>query len=75
MFPGGSPETSSENEVVVTYPEAGIYSVTLISKNELGEDMTVVQNFVEVAPNPTSAFMLDEFEVKIISQCTLCPPP
>lgn len=52
-FPGGMPVTSSQQNPIVTYNQSGIYDVTLISSNMLGEDTLFKANYVHVIPSPT----------------------
>jgi M6 family metalloprotease-like protein len=47
-FPGGEPETSSEQHPEVMYPENGIYTVSLTASNEFGEGFSEKSNFIIV---------------------------
>ncbi len=38
FFPGGTPSMANSPEVVVNYPDAGLYQVTLVASNEFGSD-------------------------------------
>jgi PKD repeat protein len=71
-FPGGMPETSTEQSPVVTYAEPGLYDVTLITSNGTISDTLEKDDYVWVEyctdindkrknditiyPNPTSDF-------------------
>jgi hypothetical protein len=48
-FPGGTPETSTEQNPVVTYANPGEYNVTLIVTNGMATDTLVKENYVWVA--------------------------
>jgi len=56
-FEGGSPETSTDNEVTVTYANAGQYDVTLVaSKN--GIDITTLEtDYVDITAPSNAVFM------------------
>lgn len=49
-FEGGTPATSSDEEVSVIYETPGIYNVSLYVENEIGENSLVLNNYVEVFP-------------------------
>jgi PKD repeat protein len=53
-FPGGSPETSQEANLEVTYPEPGIYEITLTLFGALGND-TIRTIPVRVFAQPEAA--------------------
>lgn len=59
-FPGGEPETSTEENPVVRYTESGIYDVTLFVTNELGQDSIRQTEFIEINVAPIPEF---EFEI------------
>lgn len=70
VFEGGSPGTSSESEVEVTYNSPGEYDVLLIVNNPAGSDTIVFQAAV-VIPHPPEAsfsFSVDELTVEFTSQ-------
>ena len=54
-FPGGSPETSSDPEPVVTYNEAGVYPVTLTVSDGSSTLTTTSVDHVTVLPSPGNA--------------------
>lgn len=47
-FEGGTPETSTEENPVVTYNEGGEFSVTLVVENEAGSNTITKSNYVTV---------------------------
>ncbi len=47
-FEGGNPSTSTERNPTVTYSSNGIYSVTLVVKNEGGENEIVKYDYINV---------------------------
>ncbi|TVR84196.1 MAG: PKD domain-containing protein, partial [Saprospirales bacterium] len=63
VFEGGNPETSTEENPVVTFEQAGIYSVTLKASNAIGTDTFSLQDIITVQAQPIAAFdyeMLDD---------------
>ena len=48
QFEGADIETSTEDEVKVTYKEAGVFKVTLVAKNESGETPLEMDNLITV---------------------------
>ncbi len=58
LFPGGDPNTSTEENPTVTYNVAGVFSVTLTAANTAGNDNTITLSqyiTVEEATDPTMA--------------------
>ncbi len=49
-FPGGTPSTSSDSIVTVTYENAGVYDVTLTVTNASGGESITRKNVVNVEP-------------------------
>lgn len=49
-FPGGTPEISTEESPQVSWNEAGVYSVKLVSRNASGADSVVRDGFITVLP-------------------------
>lgn len=47
-FEGGSPSTSTEENPTVTYSSSGTFNVTLVAKNDGGENETVKYNYINV---------------------------
>ncbi|SNT31514.1 PKD domain-containing protein [Ekhidna lutea] len=63
-FPGGSPETSTEQNPTVTYAEEGFKSVTLTVSNGSETDMVEKIDYIEVDSDPTvEDDFVAEFEV------------
>lgn len=72
-FPGGEPLVSQEENPEVTYPNAGVYNVTLFATNGASSDMEVKESYITVVdesnvlelsandvaiyPNPASSVM------------------
>ncbi|MBK8110226.1 MAG: PKD domain-containing protein [Saprospiraceae bacterium] len=52
FFEGGSPATSMQDQVTVTYPLPGEYDVTLIVGNSSGNDTIVLSDYVKVGDVP-----------------------
>ena len=55
-FEGGTPATSTEANPVVTFDNAGIFDVSLNVSNAAGADELILQDIIEVLPNPVSEF-------------------
>ncbi len=56
-FPGGSPETSTQQNPSITYPAAGTYAVTLEVTTGNGQTSTVVENnYVVLDALPNASF-------------------
>ncbi|MBO4873853.1 MAG: PKD domain-containing protein [Bacteroidales bacterium] len=73
-FANGTPETSTEQNPVVTFAEDGDYLVTLVAENEFGRDSIArtitlssieeynIDELVNIYPNPTSSILNIEAE-------------
>lgn len=55
-FPGGSPESSTEQNPVVTYTVAGTYAVTLTVSNAQGSNSATQMSFVTVFEDASADF-------------------
>ena len=55
-FPGGVPNTSTDQNPVVTYPTPGQYDVSLIVSNNSGTDSHIENNFVLIDPDAIADF-------------------
>jgi PKD repeat protein len=55
-FPGGSPATSSQQNPVVTYASAGVYSATLTVTNSAGSNTFSQTNLITVTTTPVAGF-------------------
>jgi len=51
-FPGGTPETSTEENPVVTYENGGIYDVTLIATNIMGDGELTKESYMAITASP-----------------------
>ncbi|MCB0683227.1 MAG: PKD domain-containing protein, partial [Saprospiraceae bacterium] len=56
MFPGGTPSSSTEQDPVVTYNAAGVYSVSLTVTNLAGTNTLNQLEFIEVGDVPEAEF-------------------
>lgn len=48
IFKGGTIEKDNKDSMIVSYPEEGVYSVTLVAKNSSGEDTVVMEDYITV---------------------------
>ncbi|MFP4664620.1 MAG: PKD domain-containing protein [Bacteroidales bacterium] len=67
-FEGGTPETSSEQNPVVTYNTAGTYDVTLYAENSAGDDTEIKTGYITVDPvtdPPVTDFIADQTVINI----------
>jgi PKD repeat protein len=51
-FPGGTPETSNDENPVVVYETEGIYDVTLVATNAAGGDEMTKADYMDIAFTP-----------------------
>jgi hypothetical protein len=60
-FPGGTPETSTEENPVVVYENEGVYDVTLVTRNIMGSHELSREDYMEVSfiPEQPSISMTD----------------
>ncbi len=56
IFEGGTPSTSTEENPVVIYDQAGTYPVTLIVTNTVGTDTLTIADYITVALGGTAGF-------------------
>lgn len=63
-FPGGEPLVSQEENPEVTYPNAGVYSVTLFATNGASSDMEVKESYITVV-DESNVFELSANDVAI----------
>ena len=56
VFEGGIPDSSYEANPVISYPNPGIYDVTMYATNDLGSDTLHLQDYIEVLAQPTGSF-------------------
>ena len=55
-FPGGNPLTSTEQNPVVVYNSAGVYSVTLVASNSTGDNTITLADYITVDDVPSVGF-------------------
>lgn len=55
-FPGGNPQSSTEENPLVTYSISGTWGATLIASNGLGSDTFILQGAVVIEDVPTADF-------------------
>lgn len=67
-FPGGTPDTSSDQNPVITYNTAGKYDVSLIVTSGNSSDSTTIEDYIDVYELPVVAFAALE------DQCINYPP-
>lgn len=60
QFTGANPAVSTSSSVVVSYPSAGSYPVTLISSNSFGNDTLTRTAYITVNAAPTASFTLSK---------------
>jgi PKD repeat protein len=58
-FEGGSPASSTQENPVVQYLNAGTFGVTLTVSNAAGEDEISFTNYITVLPDPVASFSAD----------------
>jgi choice-of-anchor B domain-containing protein len=55
-FEGGLPGTSNEVNPIVSYNQQGLFDVTLIASNEVGNDTLTMENFIGASDIPSASF-------------------
>ncbi len=63
VFTGGNPLSSSAQNPSVTYDNAGVYDVTLISSNQMGADTLVQSAYITVYPIPVVSLNADSVRI------------
>ncbi len=58
-FEGGEPSTSTEQNPIVKYSDAGNYNVSLIVSNEYSEDTIIIEDYVSVINSLSANFTSD----------------
>jgi PKD repeat protein len=66
LFEGGTPSMSNEQNPIVTYNEAGVYSVTLSVSNAVGNNVVNMAEVIVVAAAPTASFDINGTEGFIV---------
>ncbi len=64
-FEGGNPATSTDELPVVTYENAGSYTVTLEVTNDAGSNATTFVNYIEVSDVPTAEFTYEASALEV----------
>ncbi len=62
MFEGGTPETSTEQNPVITYTTPGVYSVSLLATNAEGSDALLLDGLIQVGGTPDADFFHEQNE-------------
>ncbi|MEZ4960018.1 MAG: choice-of-anchor B family protein [Saprospiraceae bacterium] len=65
-FPGGDPAISTDQNPVVTYGSPGIYNVTLVASNALGNGETTLSGFITVSDAPTAGFTFTQMGAAVV---------
>ncbi len=56
VFQGGTPSFSTEENPIITYSQEGTYDVTLTVTNDLGSDVAIENNIIDINPSPEPSF-------------------
>lgn len=64
-FAGGVPQSSTQRDPIINYPQAGTYAVQLSVTNAVGENETAVEDFITVSPGPQ---LVASFEKTTLSE-------
>ena len=59
LFPGGSPDTSTLSNPMITYTQPGVYDVALGISNNWGSDYLLAKNRIHVLSNPLASLKAD----------------
>ncbi|MCP3929052.1 MAG: PKD domain-containing protein [Bacteroidetes bacterium] len=59
-FPGGNPESSTEQNPVVVYENAGVYDVSLEVSNGFGNNVITESSFIVAFESPAALFSLEQ---------------
>lgn len=65
-FPGGTPNTSTDQNPLVTYSTPGIYDVTLTVENATGSDQLTIPGFIVVNDIPSTSYTFDQVGLTVI---------
>jgi PKD repeat protein len=68
-FEGGTPSSSSEQNPLIAYNEAGVFDVQLVVSNGVGSDTLVFEDYVEILGLPTASFSAieDNLDVSFVN--------
>jgi len=64
-FEGGTPETSTEQNPVITYNTQGVYDVTLTVSNDNGDSTLVMTDYIIVDYPPVADFVASDTAVEL----------
>ncbi len=71
IFNGGSPASSTVQNPSVTYNNAGVFDVTLITSNQMGFDTLTLHNYVTVHPTPVLHLSSDSLSICVGDTATI----
>ncbi len=67
-FPGGNPQSSTEQNPLIIYDSAGVYDVTLDVSNGFGESAITESSLITALQSPTALFSLEQDGRQIFMQ-------
>ncbi len=65
-FAGGTPSSSSQQNPIVTYNVAGVFDVSLIATNSVGNDEFTLVDYIVVDDVPLAVFGFDQVDLTMI---------
>ena len=68
-FEGGDPSTSSRQNPVVTYPEPGVFGVSLLISNQLEQDENIKEAFITVITAETPEIDTEQEVIDTFQNC------
>jgi PKD repeat protein len=66
-FPGGTPETSNQQNPVVVYETEGVYDVTLVATNGAGSNEILKEDYMDISFTPEQPSITEEDFVLVSS--------
>ncbi|MDT8394548.1 MAG: PKD domain-containing protein [Bacteroidales bacterium] len=66
-FPGGTPETSNDENPVVIYETEGVYDVTLVATNAAGSNEMLKEDYMDISFTPEQPAITEEDFVLVSS--------
>ena len=75
-LPGGTPDTSTAQNPVITYDDPGVFNVTLIASNSVGSNTLLKENYITVTWNqdegkPTNPEVSKDFVINTYKNMTI----